>query len=78
MGLASSLLLYKEMKRQRKGNEGIRQEEEKEIAPSACTEPSSCCLHVAILSLSLALTRRAAAAVKRKPGERNIYIYIHD
>jgi hypothetical protein len=83
MGLASSPLLYEEMKRQRKGNEGIRQEEKK-IALSACTVPSSWCLYVAILHpffLSLSLWHdhiilTTSSSKKRTRRMQYIYIYI--
>jgi hypothetical protein len=59
MGLASSLLLYKEMKRQRKGNEGIRQEEEKKSPHQHAQNPRAAAFMslFSILSLSLSLTR---------------------
>jgi hypothetical protein len=58
LGLASSPLLYKEMKRQRKGNEGIRQEEKKKSPHQHAQNPRADAFMslFSILSLSLADT----------------------
>jgi hypothetical protein len=57
MGLASSPLLYEEMKRQRKGNEGIRQEEEKKSPYQHAQNPRADAFMplFSILSFSLSL-----------------------